>query len=227
LLISLRPYCHFREVKQRDEIAWIPDKARLPILNDSLKENHMKLNTLARISLAAILTTLPGALPAQDKVAVQQVAVEKESVELIDQIEDVARSVHNNTDALRMHASRNLSRYSHQHHLSEIAELINNGLNPALNRLNEIKPGLPEWQQHAVDRILESARSLSNDSNSAFLSLKDNGAKPIHMNTEFRAFLDTMDQHAENLVSTADVAGDYANALDQALEAGLKVPSHR
>jgi len=187
----------------------------------------MKLNTLARISLAAILTTLPGALPAQDKVAVQQVAVEKESVELIDQIEDVARSVHNNTDALRMHASRNLSRYSHQHHLSEIAELINNGLNPALNRLNEIKPGLPEWQQHAVDRILESARSLSNDSNSAFLSLKDNGAKPIHMNTEFRAFLDTMDQHAENLVSTADVAGDYANALDQALEAGLKVPSHR
>lgn len=69
-------------------------------LAGSTPEIELKLNSLARVSLAAMIAILPATLPAQDKVAVQQVALEKESLELIDQIEDVARSVHYNTDAL-------------------------------------------------------------------------------------------------------------------------------
>lgn len=186
----------------------------------------MKLNSLARISLAAMVAILPATLPAQDKVTVQQVALEKESFELIDQIEDVARSVHYNTDALRMHAGRNLSRFTNGHHLTEVKNLVNDGLNPALNRLTEIEPQLPAWQQHAIGGMLESARALAADTNSAILNLSENGNRPIVLNDEYRTFLDTMDEHAKNLASTADAAGDYADALDQALEAGLKVPSH-
>lgn len=187
----------------------------------------MKLNPLARISLAAMVAILPATLPAQDKVTVQQVALEKESPELIDQIEDAARSVHDNTDALQMHALSNRSRWTNYHHLREIKESVNNGLNPALNRLIEIKPQLPEWQQHSVDRLLDSARNLANDTNSAILSVNESGNKPIVLNDEYRALLDTMNQHAEKLVRTADASGDYADALNQALEAELKVPTHQ
>lgn len=187
----------------------------------------MKLNSLARMSLAAMVAILPATLPAQDKVTVQQVALEKESFQLIDQIEDVARSVHYNTDALRMHASRNMSRWTNSHHLMEIKDLINNGLNPALNRLAEIEPQLPAWEQHAIGRILESSRTLAADTNSAILNLNENKSKPILLNDEYRAFLDTMNEHAEKLVNTADASGDYADALGQALEAGLKVPNHQ
>lgn len=188
----------------------------------------MKLNALARISLAAMVAILPATLPAQDKITVQQVALEKEGLELIDQIEDVARSVRFNTDTLRMHASNNKSRWTNVHHLNEVKFLINDGLNPALNRLAEIKPQLPEWQQHSVDRLLDSARSLANDTSSAFLKL-DNPAPnaPIILNSEYRAFLDTMHQHAEKILITADASGDYADALNQALEAELKVPNHK
>ena len=187
----------------------------------------MKLNTLARISLAVMVAILPATLPAQSRITVQQAALEKESLALIDQIEDAARSVHDNTDALQMHATRNRSHWTNYHHLTEIKELVNNGLNPALNRLSEIKSQLPEWQQHSVDMLLSSARSLANDTNSAILNIKENQGKPIVLNDEYRALLDTMNQHAEKLVRTADASGDYADALNQALEAELKVPSHK
>lgn len=186
----------------------------------------MKLNSLARISLAAMIAILPATLPAQDQVTVRQVALERESVELIGQIEDVARSVHNNTDALRMRAGRNMSRWSNGHHLTEVKGLVNDGLNPALNRLTEIEPQLPAWQQHAINRMLESAQALAADTTSAILILNANGSKPVVLNNQYRTFLDTMDNHAKNLASMADAAGDYSDALDQALEAGLKVPSH-
>lgn len=183
--------------------------------------------SLARIFLTAVVAALPATLPAQDKIAVQQVALEKESFELISQIEDVARSVQYNTDVLRTHGSQHLSRWTNHHHLSEVKNLINKGLNPALNRLTAIEPQLPEWERHAIAKMLDSARTLAMDTNSAILKLNENGAKPIILNDDYRAFLDTMDEHANNLASTADAAGDYASALDHALEAGLRLPNHK
>lgn len=190
------------------------------------RRTNMKLNSLARISLAAIVALVPVTLPAQDKVTVQQVALEKESFELIAQTEDVARSVHYNTDALRMHASRNLSRQTHHHHLTQVKDLINERLNPALTRLAEIKPQLPVWEQGSIDKMLISARDLATDTNSAFMRLNEKSGIPIMLNNEYRAFLDTMDEHAKKLVSMADATGDYADALDRILEVGLEVPKH-
>ena len=187
----------------------------------------MQLKSLARIFLAAMVAMLPATLPAEDKITVQQAAIEKESFELIEQIEDVARSVHFNTDSLRIQAHGTNSRWANHHHLREIKELVNNGLNPALNRLTEIEPQLPAWEQHAIDKMLVSARILAADTNSAILKLNDNGSKPVVLNGEYRAFLDTMDEHAQKLRSTADAAGNYADALEEALDAGLKVPNHK
>ena len=186
----------------------------------------MTLKSLAPFTLAAVLGLLPAAISAAEKV--QQAAIEKESFELIDQIEDVARSVHYNTDALRTHAkSHMISKWTHDHHLMEVKVLINDGLNPAVTRLTQIQAHLPEWERKAIDKMLVSARALAMDSNSAILNLNVNRTKPVVLNEEYRALLDTIDEHAENLVRTADAAVDYVDAHRQAIEAGLEVPNHR
>jgi hypothetical protein len=186
--------------------------------------NLMPRITLAHIALAAVVAFLPATLPAQDKVAVQQVAIENESTQLIDTIEDAARSVHRDLDTLN--GNRNLSRHTNNHHLTRVKHSINNGIKPALDRLMEIKPQLPIWKQATVDGILISARSLAMDTNSAIKSLNDKPSAPVVLNVEYRSFLNTMNEHAEKLVDVTHAAGDYADALGQALEAGLEVPAH-
>ncbi len=187
----------------------------------------MTIKSLTRVSLVAVLGLLPATLPAATTTTVRQAAIEKEGIELINQIEGVARGVHYNTDALRAHARNKMSKWTHNHHLSEIRLLINDGLRPALTRLAEIQAELPEWKQKSIDTMLVSARALAADTNSAILKVNENGSKPIVLNDEYRALLDTMDEHAENLVRTADAAADYAAAHHQATEAGLEVPKHR
>jgi hypothetical protein len=180
--------------------------------------------TLAHIALAAVVALMPATLPAQDKVAIQQVAIENESTQLIDTIERAARSVHRDLDALN--GNRNLSRHSNNSHLSRVKHSINNQINPALDRLLEIKPQLPAWKQATVDSIRTSARELAINTNAAIESLNDKSSAPVVLNTQYRSFLNTMNQHAQKLVDVSDAAGDYADALSQALEAGLEVPKH-
>lgn len=180
--------------------------------------------TLAHFGLAAVVAFLPATLPAQDKVAVQQIAIENESTQLFDKIEYAARSVHRDLDALN--ANRNLSHHTNTHHLARLKHAINTGINPALDRLLELKPQLPAWKQATIDRILTSARALAIDTNSAIKSLNERNAAPLFLNAEYRSFLKTMNEHARMLVSTADAAADYADALGQALEVGLEVPKH-
>lgn len=180
--------------------------------------------TLAHITLAAAVAFLPATLPAQDKVAVQQIAIENESTQLIDKIEYSARSIHRDLDLIS--GNRNLSHHVNNNHLARVKHAINTGINPALDRLLEIKPQLPAWKQATVDRILTSARALAIDTNSAIKSLNGRNAAPVILNAEYRSFLNTMNEHAKMLVSTADAAGDYADALGRALEVGLEVPKH-
>jgi hypothetical protein len=202
-------------------------KAQLQASKSSPQEgNIMPRITLAHIALAAIVAFLPAMLPAQEKVAVQQVAIENESTKLIDTIENAARAVHRDLDALHGNGNKNLSRHSNNSHLSRVKHSINNQINPALDRLLEIKPQLPAWKQATVDSILTSARELAINTNSAIESLNDKSSAPVVLNTQYRSFLNTMNQHAQKLVDVTDAAGDYADALSQALEAGLEVPKH-
>jgi len=179
----------------------------------------MKTQSIARISMIAVLGLMPAMLSAAGSASVQQAALEKEGLELIDQIEDVARSIHFNTDRLVAHGRIHMSKWTHAHHLNDIKGLINEGLRPAVSRLAEIQEQLPEWKQKSVERMMASAKALAADTNSAIFTMNENGGRPVVLNEQYRALLDSMDEHAENLVRTADAAGEFAAAHSKAIEA--------
>jgi len=179
----------------------------------------MKTQSIARISMIAVLGLMPAMLSASGSVSVKEAALQKEGLELINQIEDVARSIHFNTDRLVAHGRNNMSKWTHTHHLNEIKGLINDGLRPAVARLGEIQSQLPEWKQKSFERMMVSAKALAADTNSAIFEINENGRRPVVLNEEYRALLDSMDEHAESLVRTADAAADFATAHNRAIEA--------
>lgn len=81
--------------------------------------------------------------------------------------------------------------------------------------------GLKKTLPHTV------AKALAADTNSAILNQNAAGALPPAMNLEYKELIASIYEHSEALVKTSDAAGDYAGARLQAVEAGLKVPSHR
>jgi hypothetical protein len=186
----------------------------------------MNFKTITRrVSMLAVLGLLPAAFLAGE--TKEQIAVEKEGIELIGQVEEVARDVHYNAERLNSFTrSMMISKWTHYHHLEEIKSLVNNGLRPAITRLTEIQSQLPEWKQQSIDKMLESATALAADTNSAILSKADAGTTPPAMNAEYKELIAKVVQHAEALVKTSDAAGTYAAAHWKAAEAGLKVNKH-
>src|ERR1700722_5720683 len=93
------------------------------------------------VSMLAIVGLLSVGFVAGDTVTVKQLALEKEGIQLIGQLEDVARDIHYNSDRLNsLSTATAVSKWTHHHHLTQIKELVNNGLRPALDRLTEIQP---------------------------------------------------------------------------------------
>jgi hypothetical protein len=173
--------------------------------------------------MVTALLALPMAAVAQGTRAAPA-DLHKEGIDLIRSMEITARELHYNTEWLRMHSrSMNTSMVTHNDHLSQVKELVNNEPQPALTRLQEIQGQLPEWHQDTIDQLFTSARALAADANSAIASHRDKGALPAAANLEYQAFVKGMNQHAEALVKTADAAGEYAKAHQQAVEAGLNV----
>lgn len=157
-----------------------------------------------------------------------QVAVEREAVQLIAQVEEVARDVAYNADRLQVLASNiGVSRWSHYHHLDSIKSLVNDGLRPALARLTAIEKQLPEWKQESIDRMLADAKRLADDSSSAYIAKAKGGALPAPLNSEYTRFVAEVVTHATALEKTADAAHSYAEAHLKASEAGLNVPPTR
>lgn len=180
-----------------------------------------------RVSMLAIFGLLPAAFVAGQTVTVKQLEAEKEGIQLIGQLEDVARDVHYQADRLNaITRSSQHSKWTHSHHLMEIKSLVNDGLRPALQRLTEIQSELPAWHQDTIDQLLTSAKALAADATSAILTHSDPGSPPIVLNEEYKELIARINGHAEALVKISDAAGDYAAAHRQAVEAGLKVPKH-
>ena len=174
------------------------------------------------LTIGGLLTV---GLVAGDTMNVKQLELQKEGIELIGQLEDVARDIHFNAEQLRaLNLHSHSSKWSRQHHLTQIRELVNDGLQPALVRLTEIQPELKDWHQDTIDKMLGSARALAADTNSAILSHNEMGHLPPVMNPEYKELIANLAGHAQTLVKTADAAGDYASAHEQAEEAGLTLP---
>jgi uncharacterized Zn finger protein len=174
--------------------------------------------------LAAAITLAPASLFAVE--GKEHVEIQKEGVQLIRQLEEVARDVRYNAGRLDSFTSTTLiSKWTHLHHLDQIRSLVNEGLKPALTRLVEIQGQLPDWKQRNIDAMLSSAKALAEDTNSALMEKREAGATPPILNTEYKALISKIYQHAQALVKTSDAAGNYASARLKAAEAGLKVPT--
>jgi hypothetical protein len=184
----------------------------------------MKYESLTRrLSMLAVVGLLSATFAAGE--TKEQLAMEKEGVELISQVEEVARDVRYNAGRLNSHiGTRQITRWTHFQQLEEIKVLINDGLRPALARLGEIQPQLPAWKQSTIDKMLHCAQTLAADATSAILLKNEAGATPPMMNAEYKAALSKIYEHAEMLVKTSDAAGSYAAARLKASEAGVKVP---
>jgi len=184
----------------------------------------MNVRSITRsVSMLAVIGLLPAAFAAS--VTSQQLEMEKEGVQLIRQVEEVARDVRYNAGRLNSFTGgMQISKWTHVHHLDQIKSLVNEGLRPALTRLTEIQPQLPDWKQQSIDKMLESAKTLAADANSAILAKNDAGTTPPAMNAEYKGLVTRIYEHAEALVKTSDAAGTYAAARLKAAEAGVKVP---
>ncbi len=160
-----------------------------------------------------------------EPVTPRQLELEKEGIQLIAQLEDVSRDVHFNADRLSaLNNGPRDSKWSHQYHLMQIRELVNDGLRPAMERLTVIQSELKDWHQDAIDKMLASARNLAADTNSAIISHNQKGSMPPALNQEYKDLISKINEHAQTLVTTSDAAGEYASAHEKAQEAGLRVP---
>ena len=178
-----------------------------------------------RVSMLAVFGLLPLALVAGE--GREPFQAEQEGTQLIGQMEDVARNIHQNADWLDSFArAGQVSVSTHKDHLMRIKSLVNEELRPALERLTEIQQDLPAWQQDTIDQMLESAKALAANTNSAILNVSENGHRPVVLNADYRELVSNINEHADFLVKTADAAGDYAEAHQKAVEAGLTVPNY-
>ena len=176
-----------------------------------------------RVSMLAAFALIPSAFAAS--ITVEQRETEKEGIQLIRQVEEVARDVRYNAGRLNSFTTNmQISRWTHGHHLEQIKSLVNDGLRPALARLEEIQPQLPDWKQQAIDKMIESAKALAADANDAILTKNEAGTMPPAMNAEYKDLVTRIYDHAEALVKTSDAAGTYAAARLKAHEAGVEVP---
>lgn len=152
----------------------------------------------------------------------------KEAVQLTKQVERASRQIHDESANLSaMQRNPHLSNRSHQHRLLMISHQVNNELNPALKRLAEIQPDLPQWNQQAIERMRLSAASIAFHANEAVLSRSGPGAtKPLMLDQDYVRLVDNIGSHAEVLTQVADATVDYGTAQLKGHEAGLPITSH-
>jgi hypothetical protein len=178
-----------------------------------------------RVSKLFVVSLLPMALALGE--APRKTDVQKEAVQLIGKLEGVSRDIRNHADRLEsLKRDSLISPLSHHHHLGQIKELVNDGLNPTLVRLTALQPELPAWKQQAIDEIVMRAKALAADTNAAINNKNETKYLPAALNYDYAALVASINEHAQALVATSDAAGTYAKAYFKASEAGLDLPQY-
>ena len=174
---------------------------------------------------ASVLLAMGLSIPAlADTRTDDSMAAQEKGVQLMNQVGDVARGVRDNAERLDSFNMR-ISERSHGYHLNQIKDLVNDGLNPAIAELQDLQSQLPDWKQRTIDSMLDSAKALAADANSAILERNESGTAPPAMNPEYKAFIKQVEGHAQKLIDTSDAAAAYASGHMKAQKAGLSVPS--
>jgi hypothetical protein len=184
-------------------------------------KSRFNLTRVAATGLIAMGLSIPALA---DTKTDDSLAAQQKGVELINQVGDAARDVRYNAEHLDSFNLR-ISERSHGYHLNQIKDLVNDDLNPALAELEDLQSQLPDWKQRTIDSMLDSAKALAADANSAILERNESGMAPPAMNSEYKAFVKQVEGHAQKLIDTSDAAAAYASAHMKAQEAGISVPS--
>jgi hypothetical protein len=178
-----------------------------------------------RVSKLLLVSLMPMALAFGE--TPRKTDVQKEAVQLIGRVEGVSRDIRDHADRLEgLNRDSLISPLTHHYHLSQIKELVNNGLNPALVRLTAIQPELPAWKQQAIGEIVTRAKALATDTNAAITNKNETKYLPAALNYDYGVLIASINEHAQALVSTSDAAGGYAKAYFKGSEAGLDLPQY-
>jgi hypothetical protein len=158
--------------------------------------------------ILAVTRMLPSAFGAAP--GSEQIALQKEGIELIGQVVEAARDIRYDADRLNSFTrSTQISTWSHSHHLTYIKSSVNDGLQPAFQRLTEIRPKLPAWKQKRIDDMLASAKALAAEVEAA-ISIKNAGTTPPVLNPQYKDSISRIYDHADTLIRTAEEARIYA-----------------
>lgn len=181
--------------------------------------SRLVVATVAIVSLASATQNASA-----DTTGKRQLAVEREAVRIVEDIEEIGREVQFHAERLNTLAGQaGISSWSHYHHLDMVRDLVNGSLQPALRRLSTIQQQQPAWKQESIDQLITAAQLLAADASSAYAKKgKNPSALPV-LNEGYRQFIADVAAHATTLVKTADAAHGYAVARIKATEAGLPV----
>jgi hypothetical protein len=126
-----------------------------------------------------------------------------------------------------MHGSRQYSNQSHQYALNRIATHVNEQLQPALSRLVELQPDLPQWHQDAIDRMHATAANLAANADAAIVNRNPDGSQRLAiLDPEYKQLVKNLNSRATALVQVADATADYGNAQLKGHTAGLAITTH-
>ena len=177
-------------------------------------------NTVFAIAAALLLPAALVIAESSDKTKAQQ-----EAISLSKDVEQAANKIQSHADSLNaMRASTTISNGSHQHKLHRIATEVNESLRPALMRLVELQPELPEWNRQAIDQMREATATLALSANAAVSNRSNASAQmPAYGDQEYAQLLQNVSSQAGRLVETADATADFADAHIRGTEAGLAI----
>ncbi len=171
-----------------------------------------------------VVMFMPGMLMASEP---NQTKARKEAVKLTEQIKRTSHDIERETERLSTMHSTQISNKSHQYALSRIATDVNEGLQPALARLAELQPELPQWHKEAIDQMHATATNIAANANAAIHNRNPDGSPwPAMHDPEYRQLIKNLNSGATALVQMADATADYGSAQLKGQRAGLAVASH-
>ncbi len=180
-------------------------------------------STMLALSLGLLL---PGSLMATE--LTDQTKVRKEAEKLTQHIDRTSLEIQEKADRLyAMSRSGQISNLSHKQGLQQIANHVNEQLQPAFSRLAEIKPELPEWHQTAIDQMRTAAANLALNAQLAILNRNPDGSGlPGATDPDYKQYVANLHERATVLAQVADATEDYGSAQLKGHQAGLAITSH-
>lgn len=183
----------------------------------------LKQSTAFALSLALLL---PGTLMAGE--LTNRANTRKEAIQLTKQIERTSLAIQKEADRLHsMTRSSHISNASHKRGLQQIANHVNDQLQPAFSRLAELKQELPEWHQSAIAEMHTSALNLASDADLAIRNRNPDGSGQLPVaDSDYKQLVSNIHQRASVLAQVADATADYGTAQLKGHQVGLAITSH-